>query len=333
MKGSNEKLFGGLGTAEEERPPQPPVRHRTGTYLGERESHLAQLTRGEMVEKALYWVDPIRSRMWEHHNRRYELLNEERCADLIQAFKAQGKQEFPAIVRELKGEKEFDYEVVCGARRHFTVSWLRAHNYPQFKFLIEVRDLTDEEAFRLSDTENRDREDISDYERAVDYHHAIKQYYRTQKDMAERLEVSQSWLSEYLDVAELPKEVVAAYPDVTAIRVGHAKTLKPLLKDRNLRQRILAKAKTVKADQDARRKADENLLDGQAVVRELTSVRGSKSSQSAEPLVVFESRAGKKMLEVTRKKRALVLTVPVGSGAQPEEILTACRAAITDHFS
>ena len=60
-------------------------------------------------------------------------------------------------------------EVICGARRHWTITWLRANNYPRFRYLIEERELTDEEAFRLADIENRDREDISDYERAVDY--------------------------------------------------------------------------------------------------------------------------------------------------------------------
>ena len=40
---------------------------------------------------------------------------------------------------------------------HWAITWLRANNYPDFRYLIEVRDLTDEQAFRLSDIENRDR--------------------------------------------------------------------------------------------------------------------------------------------------------------------------------
>ena len=62
--------------------------------------------------------------------------------------------------------------------------------------LIEVRELTDEEAFRLADIENRDRRDISDYERAVDYAEACQFYYGGhQGRMAERLEVSNAWLA------------------------------------------------------------------------------------------------------------------------------------------
>ena len=115
--------------------------------------------------------------MWERHNRRYDLLDERNCADLIEGIRAQGGQEFPAIVRALPPASVHDWEVICGARRHWTVSWLRANGYTRFRFLVEVRELTDEEAFRLADIENRDRRDISDYERANDYAEACRFYY------------------------------------------------------------------------------------------------------------------------------------------------------------
>ncbi len=87
------------------------------------------------------------------------------------------------------------FEVICGARRHWTACWMRANNYPDFKFLIEPRELTDEEAFRLADLENRSRKDLSDYERARDYLRALERYFGgNQRQMAARLEVSPSWL-------------------------------------------------------------------------------------------------------------------------------------------
>ena len=70
----------------------------------------------------------------------------------------------PATVRRVRDDPEFDFEVISGARRHWTVSWLRTHNYSDFRFLIEVRELTDEEAFRFADLENRAREDLTDLE-------------------------------------------------------------------------------------------------------------------------------------------------------------------------
>src|SRR3546814_19225205 len=75
----------------------------------------------------------------------------------------------PAIVRRVRGEPDYDFEVICGARRHWSISWLRSHNYPDFRFLVDIRELSDEEAFRIADIENRAREDLSDLERARDY--------------------------------------------------------------------------------------------------------------------------------------------------------------------
>ncbi|RMH46900.1 MAG: ParB/RepB/Spo0J family partition protein [Alphaproteobacteria bacterium] len=233
-------------------PPQPAAAPARETRFLKRSTGLAERLSGDRVEKTLLWVDPARCRMWERHNRRYDLLNESNCADLIEGIKAQGGQEFPAIVRRVSDGRH-DFEVICGARRHWAISWLRANTYPQFRFLVEVRDLTDEEAFRLSDIENRDRQDISDWERACDYAEAVRLYYGgRQKRMAERLEVSESWLSRYLDLARLPRRIVAAYRDVTEIRESHARALKPLLADPATRERVLARADAIAAEQAER---------------------------------------------------------------------------------
>ena len=96
---------------------------------------------------------------------------------------------------------------------------MRANNYPQFEYYIEVRDLEDEECFRLSDLENRNRKDISDYERALDYQGALKRYYDTQSAMAQRLNVAENWLSRYLLLANLQKEIVDAYADIHDLKL------------------------------------------------------------------------------------------------------------------
>ncbi|QUS37216.1 ParB/RepB/Spo0J family partition protein [Falsirhodobacter algicola] len=222
----------------------PTVEDRGGARFLKRSNALSDS--GEREEKTLRWVDPAQCVMWERHNREYALLTEQNCADLITSIRAQGRQEFPAIVRR-KGE---GYEVICGARRHFAISWLRAHNYPQFRYLVDVRDLTDEEAFRLADIENRDREDISDYERARDYAQALEAYYGgRQKAMAERLEVSEGWLSRYLQLARLPQEIIAAYANLREVKELHARTLRPLLSDPRTRDQVLAAAAELAAEQ------------------------------------------------------------------------------------
>lgn len=256
-------------------------KERSGARFLKRGNAISEKVSGLNEEKTLHWVEPDRCKMWAQHNRDYALLTENNCSDLIEGIRAQGRQEFPAIVRRIDSS-DHDFEVICGARRHYAVSWLQANNYPQFKYLVEVRDLSDEQAFRLADIENRDREDISDYERAVDYAAAVKLYYGgKQKTMAQRLEVSEVWLSRYLELARLPEEVVAAFPSKRDVRELHARTLKPLLKAPKSRVMILAAADKLAQQQEQAREGRGPTVDASKVIAALKSATvGAKVQRS-----------------------------------------------------
>jgi len=250
-------------------PAQPQARE-SARFL-KRSTTINDRMSGELEEKTLRWVDPSDCRMWERHNRDYGLLNEENCRDLIDGIKAQGRQEFAAVVRPID-DPDFKYEVICGARRHFAISWLRANNYTQFKYLVEPRVMTDEEAFRLADIENREREDISDYERAIDYADAIARYYGgKQKAMAERLEVSQPWLSRYLALASLPAQIVNAFPTIRDLKERHAREIKSLLVRPATAEPLLAQAARIEAQQQSARNGRGPFIDPSDVVKQLRS--------------------------------------------------------------
>lgn len=338
-KSRNRSLFAGLSASiatSENESPQAPAPTNRSAYLESRGNALAGLTTGDRQEKTLLWVEPERCRVWEHHNRRYDLLDEGRCADLIEGFKMQGKQEFPAIVRRVAGDPQYDFEVVCGARRHWTVKFLRSRNYTQFRFLIEVRDLTDEEAFRLSDIENRDRKDISDYERACDYLAALQRYYRSQKEMAERLEVSEPWLSRFLDLAALPTEIVAAYASVVDIKVRHGVELKKLINKHRRTKEIVEKATELKNRQEQRRDQNQSPISGIDVFKTLREIAVEKVPKPAGTHVVgvYNSpESGKRILSVQKKpKGGLVFNVLARSGATREELLGALQQALDEHY-
>ena len=324
-------------SAPEPKPRQAPDRtpgragERAGGRFLNRSNALAERLSGDVVEKTLLWVDPDRCRMWPRHNRRYDLLTETRCADLIEGFKAQGQQEFPAVVRRIQGDPAFDYEVICGARRHWTVAWLRAHNYRSFRFLIEVRDLSDEEAFRLGDIENRDRADISDYERAADYADAVGRYYQgRQKDMAARLEVSETWLSRYLALAKLPKAIIDAYADITEIKERHARDLKPLLGAADKKKAILDEAKAIAKEQHAAAQGQGRGLDGPSVLARLKAAATPKRPMPRPQAVPYKSSAGETLL-TARKGKGSGLTLEIPNAENEAEILDACRRALADH--
>ena len=250
---------------------------RTG-LLGERENRLAELAAGKSVTRLQELIDPGRCRIWDEHNRDYAALSTDNCDDLIDSFKAEGRQNFPAIVRRIHGDPDHDYEVICGARRHWAVTWMRAHHQPDFRFLVEPRELTDEEAFRLADLENRSRRDLSDYERASDYARAIDRYYEgNQQRMAERLEVSKSWLSRYLELARLPTEVLAAFASPHAVGISHAAVLAPLLRAEDRKGRIIAEAQRLMAQQFERVGRGESPIPPAAVTQRLAGAAGASA--------------------------------------------------------
>jgi len=211
--------------------------------LLQRDTTLSKIASGSRRTVNLLMHPPERIRMWANHNRNYELLSIERCADLIDGFTRTGSQEFPAIVRKVTDDPNFDYEVICGARRHWTAAHL---GWP---LLIESRDLADRQAFILQDLENRDREDISDYERAVDYKQALPRFFDGNRaQMAQFLEIDKANFHRLLELGELPKPLVAAYSDLRELKVHHGTAYRKLLADPKSKRRLLEAAKNIKSE-------------------------------------------------------------------------------------
>lgn len=299
-----------------------------------RANRLADLASGALISRTHELVDPARCRMWSGHNRDYALLTEERCADLIESIKAQGRQEMPAIVRRVSGDSDFDFEVICGARRHWSITWLRAHNYSDFKFLVDVREIGDEEAFRLADIENRARDDLTDLERARDYLRALGTYYDgRQKTMAERLKVSESWLTRYLDLARLPEELTRAFVKPQELGVRNAIALKALLKPEDRRGRAFA---------EAQRLARVQATDGQAmpileVIKALTAAvdapKKSGSPKKSGPAAVLSSAGGIPVVRLeAADRKGIRLTLLHRGGATREDVEAALKDVLDKHW-
>lgn len=328
--GKNRSILAGLvapagtETPTAERP--APQTERLSTRL----TGLARVTSGDIKEKTLKLVDPARCRMWARHNRRYDLLNEVTCADLLESLRAQGEQEFPAIVRRVDDDPAYDYEVICGARRHWSVSYLRTVEHREIRYLIEERELSDEQAFRLADVENRSRNDICDYERALDYRHAVEAYYGgVAQRMAERLEVSKTWLSRFLDLAKLPTDVVEAFGDIRTLRENHAREIKPLLADASSRPRVMAEAKRLAAEQKASIAAGRAGIEAPKVIAALKAAARGEGGQASLPGTGSEVVAngnGVALFTVTRRgAKKAVLELSLGASASNAEFEAAFR--------
>ena len=276
-------------------------------------------------------VDPAVCRIWAAHNRDYANLGEETCADLITSLRAQGRQEVPAIVRRVTGDSVFRFEVICGARRHWSVSWLRAHDYPDFKFVVEPREMTDEEAFRVADLENRSRRDLSDFERAKDYARAVEIYYDgNQQRMADRLQVTKSWLSRYLELARLPTEVLSCFGSPHVIGISHAAAIAPLLTHPQSRLRLLAEAASVVDEQRGKVQAGAAILQPAAVVARLTQ-SGKPKAKTVSKDEVFRDGDGKVFLKARREGRAgVVFTLPSAATVDKHALVAAVEGYLAN---
>lgn len=297
--------------------------------MASRTSSLARLAAGKTVTDRTEWVDPARCRPWRMHNRDLDHLNEDSCRDLIDGFKSAKKQRLPAIVRRLNDDPDHEYEIIAGVRRWWTVQWLRAHHHPEFEYLVTVQQVTDEEAFRISDIENRSRKDISDWERAREYTRALAEFYgNSQAEMAEHISISRSWLSRLIDVARLPDEVVVGFADRHDITVRIARDIKPLLADPQSRDLMIAEAGRLAAARDA----GEPALGGtETAKRLLKAVEVKASARNASPAKTeIRSERGRPMIRYSRAGRGGGLTIQVlpRSGAGKAEIMSAIEGLL-----
>ena len=309
-------------------------RAKRGSTLLSRDNALAKIASGDVRQITQLLLDPSRVRVWSGNARHQAGLNEANCRDLIDAILSEGGQKVPAIVRRVEGDSTYDYEVIAGTRRHWAISWLRRNSWPDMMFLAQVHVLDDESAFRLADVENRARRDVSDFERAQNYLQALSGYYGgKQKRMAERLRVSEGWLSKMLKVASLPEWAVAAFSERGDIQL---KTVYPLaqfldLLDRQGDTSGLSKVRTtageIRAEQANRVEQGLPPIGASDVVKALMSA--GQGAEQGELLFEADSKHGRKALSVLSSNRnGITLRLHNGSGAGEAEVLDLVKAAL-----
>lgn len=293
--------------------------------MASRSQTLARIATGKSVADRTEWVDPAKCRPWRMHNRDLDHLSEESCRDLIDSFLSAKKQRIPAIVRRLKDDPEFDYEIIAGVRRWWTVKWLRAHHHPEYEYLVTIQSVTDEEAFRVSDVENRSRKDISDWERAKEYTIALAEFYEgSQSQMADHLNLSKSWLSRLLDVARLPDVLVAAFSDTHDITVRIARDIKPLSGD----AKTLAKMRDEAERIEEERAKSGVKISGPEVAKRLVKATVQPAAKGVSEMELT-GQGGKVILRYTKARGGgLTIKVPPKTEATHAELLKAIEGLL-----
>lgn len=307
-----------------------------GSVLASRQKSMAKL--GQNVEFEQHeWVDPALCKPSPENSRAYDDLTYTDCEELIESIKSEGRQRIPAIVRKTD-DPDKPFEVVAGLRRHFAISWLRANHFPEFRYLINVQELDDEAAFRLSDLENRARSDISDFERGQGYSAALERHYGGSiNTMATRLNISSMTLRRYVDLIHLDQRIINAFGGRRHMTTSIARDVKPLFgKGADVEQRLLTEADILADEQRARAGATGERIPTQDVLKRLrAATENKKASGNAVAPVEVSARDGGLLFSYIKPNRRAGLSVkfPAKSAASIDEVKEAMLKMLDEVFA
>lgn len=173
------------------------------------------LKQGIIDDYKIVELDTSIVKPWHMANRIQQYISKESCSELIESIRNVGQQ-IPALVRY--NTRSNIYELICGARRLFVCKLL------SIKLKAAVVKFTDKEALLAMDAENRPREDISSYERALDYKNWIDVgIYKNQAEIYKSIGMKKSLFTQVYSLASLNSVIVKAFghPNNLTIKWGY----------------------------------------------------------------------------------------------------------------
>lgn len=261
-------------------------------------------------------ISPAKCKMWALHVRAEDSINAASCASLIGSIGRHG-QRHPVLARPRHSSEGTEYELIYGARRLFTAQQLG------IDLLVDVRDIDDRAALIEMDIENRPREDISPYERGVNYSRWLRAgYFKNQMELAKELGISEARVSRLLKYSQLPAVVVAVFDSVRDIREEWAVRLANKCRDPKLRTDIMRRARERAAS--PRKSSPQCIFD--ALLRGAAE-KGIKDPSRDE---VIKGSNGKSLFRIAVHAKTLHVVLPRAevSPAILEDITRAVAAAM-----
>lgn len=265
--------------------------------------------------QSIVMVNPFRCRVWSLHDRLEGEITEETCRTEIESFSKHG-QLIPVLGRPVPNDSSYEVELICGARRLFAA---RHINIP---LKVELRELSDHDALIAMDIENRQRVDVSPYERGISYAHWLREgHFKSQDDISRALRISASKVSRLLKVSRLPSVIVNAFRTPLEIREEWALDLVDALEDTGRRGLTIQRARSI-ADSRARppaRDVYQQLL--------LAPAKGRKRRVKPHDEVV-KSQNGVPLFRIRRQTNTIAVLLPLDRISEPA--LSEIRKVIAD---
>jgi ParB family chromosome partitioning protein len=303
-----------------------------GTALSHLDQRLAGYVQGAGGRRAAITIRPGDCSVWDGNPRDVPRLSVESCRSLIDSIAQEDGNRIPVLVRVNPPGEDKPYELLVGSRRRFAVDWLNHNGRPEIRLNAMIVELSDEEAFRLADIENREREDITELDRARSYQNAVDRFYGgVQSRMAEALSLSNSQLSRLLALAQMPDEVVNAFATREELRVRHSEVLMPILRRPEQAARVVAAALAIGDEQQRLASTGKRLIPAATVLTRLkqAGTAGTRKALQEMPIMLGEERVGR----IKPGREGLTVDLLVPDAADIDTLLAGLKALLLESRS
>jgi ParB family chromosome partitioning protein len=261
------------------------------------------------------------------HDRLEASVTEETCRSEMDSFAKYG-QLVATLGRRIAGSPDFDLELIYGARRLFVARQLKV------KLMVELRAMTDKEAIVAMDIENRQRLDVSPYERGISYASWLRAgYFGSQEEISRTLKISSSQVSRLLKMSQLPPVIINAFAAPADICEGWGLRIADALEKPELRERLLKAARTIGAERKKPPAED--------VYRRLLSVAGGdRRTRSPAHDEIVRDDEGRPLFRIRQQRASVAVIVPLERMSKSDlkrirdavaDVLKDKKAAWTDH--
>ncbi|HOJ92597.1 MAG TPA: ParB/RepB/Spo0J family partition protein [Dictyoglomaceae bacterium] len=192
-------------------------------------------------EKELVEEIPI-EKIVPNPNQPRNTLNPDTLQELVDSIKNVGILQ-PILVRP-KGEV---YEIIAGERRYRGAKAAGLQKIP-----VIIKELDEQTALDITLTENLQREDLNPIEKAKAFQSYIETFKVTQEELAQRLSISRSEVTNFLRLLQLPPDIQEEVRRGN-LTYGHARTLlgieDPALQ-RIIAQKVISEKLSVRETED-----------------------------------------------------------------------------------
>ena len=237
-------------------------------------------------------------------------IDENKISDLAQSIKTTGLIS-PIVVRRMNT----GYEIIAGERRYHACKKAGLEMIPSI-----VKEISDEEAFKISLIENLQREDLNPMEEAEAFHTLKQQFNLTHQEIADAVVKDRSTITNSLRLMTLPEDIKEAIRN-GSISTGHARAILMLENDtekRSLLHKITSQGLSVRDTEEfaqKSRKRKRSPVKKDSHLDELSSMLSDRFSTKV--VCTWGKRRGKIIIDISSKEDMLRIVEELTQNAMP----------------